>query len=121
MVANKTKGTVLASHLKIADTLLSRSIGLLGQWSLEKEKALLIRRCSSIHTFFMFFNIDVVFLDAENRVTKTVRNLSPFRIAWGPGGTLSVLELPTGVIKRSQTEVGDLLSFGGNFKGTPHL
>lgn len=111
MVTNETKGTVLASHLKIAETFLSRLIGLLGQRSLEEGKSLLIRGDSSLHTFFMSFDIDVVFLDRENRITKIRKRLPPFRIALAPGKTFSALELPAGAVERSQTEVGDLLSF----------
>jgi len=115
VVANGCKETVLALHLTRAETFLTRSIGLLGRRRLEAGEGLLIRGCSSIHTFFMFFNIDVVFLSRENRVTKIVKGLPPFRIALGPWKTYSVLELPTGTIAESQTEVGDFLSFGGKF------
>ncbi|NIO63679.1 MAG: pilus assembly protein, partial [Gammaproteobacteria bacterium] len=56
------------------------------------DHALLITSCSSIHTFFMQYPIDLAFLNNNWQIKKLVHALKPFRIAWGPG-TSMVLEM----------------------------
>ena len=88
-----------------AVTPWERMRGLLGRDGLAPDEGLLIERCSSIHTFFMRFPIDVVYLDAGWRVVKKVTQLTPWRLSgfWGaghalevPAGALSAAELPLG-------------------------
>jgi len=78
-VYNKTKQRLLASDLKVADTFYSRLKGLLGLKALESGSALWIKDCPSVHTFFMRFNIDVIFLNDKMQVTRVVENLPPWR------------------------------------------
>ena len=78
-VYNTTKKTVLAHDLKVADTFFTRLKGLLGKDSLNNGTALWIKDCPSVHTFFMKFNIDVIFLDKKMKVTRVVKNLPPWR------------------------------------------
>jgi len=80
----------------------------MGRRTLAEDEGLLIEPCSSIHTMFMRFTIDVVFLDKERRVVK-VATVPPFRAALGGGGH-AVLELPAGTAERNGVEVGDALS-----------
>ncbi len=80
----------------------------MGRRTLEEDEGLLIEPCSSIHTIFMRFAIDVVFLDKERRVVK-VATVPPFRAALGRGGQ-AVLELPAGTAERNGLKVGDALS-----------
>ncbi len=80
---------------QVADSLWSRGRGLLGRRSLAPQQGLLIRPCSSVHTWFMRFAIDVVYLDADWRVTKVVPALQPWRFSWGRGAHMA-LELPAG-------------------------
>ena len=69
---------------KVARTLFERIRGLIGVKNLPPGEGLLILRCNSIHTFFMSFPIDAVFLDRSDRVVKVVRNIRPWRFfVWG--------------------------------------
>jgi len=76
-------------------TFFERSRGLLGRVSMMRTEGLLIEPCNSIHTFFMLFSIDVVFLDKNNQVIKIIHNLKPFRHA-GAFRATAVLELMAG-------------------------
>jgi len=78
-VYNKTKKKVLAEDLMVANTFYSRLKGLLGEKRLSEGKALWIKDCPSVHTFFMNFNIDVIFLNDKMQVTRVVKDLPPWR------------------------------------------
>lgn len=71
---------LLASNLFTADGLVSRTKGLLGRKSLPLGEGLWIKRCNSIHTLFMRFAIDAVFVDDNLKVVSIYRNLKPWRI-----------------------------------------
>jgi uncharacterized protein len=106
---NETRNQVLAENLEPATTILQRMIGLLGRRELPDGHGLWLKPCSSIHTFFMRFAIDVIFASEENRVVRTYAALPPFRITpWIPGAR-SVLELPAGTLSSRPAHVGDQL------------
>jgi len=84
-------------------------VGLLGRRSLAGDEGLLLTPCTSIHTFFMRFPIDILYLDREQVVVKAVRALRPFRLSACLKGGRSTLELPAGAIEASGTQVGDRL------------
>ena len=77
----------------------ARIRGLLGRDGLEPGTGLWIAKTGSIHTFFMRFPIDVVFLDKDLRVRKVVAEVKPYRLAWGRGAR-SVVELAPGQAAR---------------------
>ncbi len=79
-----------------ADTFLKRALGLMGKPRLEVGRGLLIPRCRSIHTCFMRFPIDAIFLDDQNRTVKLIRNIKPWRLIWGNRKACSVLEVESG-------------------------
>ena len=85
--------------------MLARMRGLLGRKSLEPGQGMLITKTSSIHTAFMAFPIDAVFLDKELRVRAVVPEIPPFRASW-KRGSRSVLELPAGEAARVGTGRG---------------
>jgi uncharacterized membrane protein (UPF0127 family) len=101
-------GSLLCSA-GLANGILSRGLGLLGRRFLSPEEGLLIEPCSSVHTFFMRFTIDVVFLDLENRVVR-IRTLEPFRYAMGASGAKKVLELSAGRCQWAALKIGDQVS-----------
>ena len=100
-------GQVLATDVRVADTLFTRMKGLLGKKELPKGEALWIKPCFSVHTFFMRFAIDVIFLNKTNQVIAAVSNLTPNRMTRLYPRSFSVLELPPGTIVATNTEVGD--------------
>lgn len=109
-VINKTNGVVLAARARLASSFYDRFIGLMGQAELPPGDGLHLVPCNSIHTFFMRFPIDVVFLDTQNRVVSLRSGLRPWR-ATAIGRAHSVLELPTGVAAATGTSLGNLLTF----------
>ena len=101
-VRNQTRKTVLAQSADVADTSEKRRTGLLKMERLEPGAGLWIVPCESVHTFFMKFPIDLVYLDKKRKVRK-VRHAVP---AWRLSACLtahSILELPAGVAEKSGT------------------
>ncbi len=108
-VFNKTKETFLAYRVKIADSILSRLIGLLGKRSLESDGGLWIMPSCGVHTLGMLFTIDVVFLDRNLKVVALRELVHPFSVTSLVFQAESVLELPAHTIFKSRSEVGDEL------------
>jgi len=80
-VVNQTQGTILAQRLFLADTYLSRLRGLIGHAALPDGSALWINPCQQVHTHFMKYPLDVVFLDGEQMVLRVVNGLAPWRVS----------------------------------------
>jgi uncharacterized membrane protein (UPF0127 family) len=101
-------GATLAERLEIARSTRDRMRGLLGRDGLPPGGGMLIERCSSIHTFFMKFPIDVIFIDAGGAARKAVPAVGPWRLvsAWG---AQDVVELPAGTLARVPVAPGDAL------------
>ena len=107
-VRNLTRDVVLADAAEVADTSAKRRTGLLKYTSLAPGDGLWIVPCESVHSFFMKFTIDVLYLDRQHRVKK----IRPEMVPWRASACLtahSVLELPAGSITRSGTQKGDQL------------
>ncbi len=96
----------MADRAKVAGTSAERRTGLLNHSKLDSGEGLWIVPCESVHTFFMKFAIDVVFLNKKRVVVKVRPNMVQRRIALALRGH-SVVELPVGVIESSGTRVGD--------------
>jgi len=108
---NTTRGTVLGESIRVADTGLSRIVGLLGERALQPDDGLLIVPSQGVHTLGMLFPIDVVVLDDDWHVLAIrhrMRRFSMTRIFWK---ATAVLELPAGVLDATSTSVGDSLTF----------
>lgn len=99
--------------------MLSRVVGLLRHKSLAEDAALLIVPCNSIHTWFMRFDIDAVFLTREMEVVSIFPDLPPWKVAWGGKGAFSVIELPAGRAGRAGLKTGDRLALGPPAHFTP--
>lgn len=95
-------------HIHIAERWWQRLRGLIGHSNLSPGKALLLRPCRSVHTAFMRFPIDLVFLDREQKICKLIRNLGTWKIA-GCWQAQATLELATGEIERLGLQCGDQL------------
>jgi uncharacterized protein len=101
-------GRVVCERCELAETALARARGLLGRSELPGGEGILIRPSFSIHTFFMRFPIDVVFLDRSGFVVDVVRRLKPWRAATRLRAR-AVLELPSGDAERLTLRVGERL------------
>ena len=106
---NQTKNTILAEDIYFADTPFKRLKGLLGRKNLNRGEALIIKPCNSIHTFFMRFPIDVLFLDRNNQAVQIIPSLKPFRLTRIYFKANLVIELPSGTINATNTHIGDRL------------
>ncbi len=106
---NRTRNTYLATDLLIAQTHWSRYRGLMATDSsrFSHGQGLWINPSHGIHTFAMRFPIDAVYLDRDRIVIHIEEGLKPWRMAAVRVQAASVLELPTGTISESLTELGD--------------
>ena len=109
-IINESKNTVLAEEAIVANTLSARLTGLLDRKELKVGHALVLMPCNSIHTFFMRFTIDVIFVDKHNRVIKTIPTLQPFRLTHLYFNSAFAIELPAGIIRATFTQEGDIIS-----------
>lgn len=108
VVRNKTRNTVLADAAEVADTSAKRRTGLLKHDHLEPGQGLWVIPCESVHSFFMKFAIDLVYLDRKRRVRKLRHRMVPWRLS-ACLTAQSILELPAGTLERTGTERGDQL------------
>lgn len=109
-VFNQSKGTSLGDRIEIADSSLTRFVGLLGRRGLAAGGGLLIVPSYGVHTIGMLFPIDVVFVGKQRQVVGLRKFLRPFRVTNLNWKAESVLELPVSTIEATQTEVGDQLT-----------
>lgn len=92
----------------MAETRRERRRGLLGRDGMQDGEALMLIPCFAVHTAFMRFSIDVIFVDGDGRVVKIVSRLQPWRMAMCLRGR-SVVELPAGRLDSYKLELGDRL------------
>jgi uncharacterized membrane protein (UPF0127 family) len=105
---NKTRNLVVVSKIVVADSLLSRLVGLINHKEI-KDEGLWIKSCNSVHTFFMKFPIDLAFVDS-NLCVKGIRvQVKPWRMVLPVLGANSVFELPAGTLNGSNLKIGDTL------------
>ncbi|KIH70630.1 DUF192 domain-containing protein [Salinicoccus roseus] len=106
---NSTRGTVIAQDLIKAHSFWSRFKGLMLKRDMPHDAALHLRPCSSIHTFFMKFSIDVIYIDEQNVVVGIEKHLEPGKIGGRFKSARSVIELPAGTLRDLST--GDTVAF----------
>ena len=109
-VENLTRKTVLGTAVEVADSGPKRNKGLLGRKSLAPGTGLWISPCEAVHTFWMQFPIDLVYLDRALRIRKIKRNVGPWRLS-ACFSAHSVIELAAGSVRGTQSEPGDQLEF----------
>lgn len=108
---NRTREIILGDRIGRARTFLERTRGLLGRGPLSEGDGLWISPCRCIHTLGMSFPIDVLFLDEAGRVLGLYSNLPQARITRFFPRAAGALELPSGVILRTNTAKGDFVEF----------
>lgn len=109
MIINATKNTTITTTEEIANTFLKRLKGLLGRSDLPEGHGMLIYPCKQIHSFFMKFPFDAIFLTRDNRVVFFMEDIKPNITSPFISKAYSVLELPAGTIRKTKTEYGDIL------------
>ena len=111
IVGNTARNTILGETIEVASTAAQKVRGLLGRECLEDGQGLLFKGCSSLHTFFMSFPIDIIFTDRNGKVLKASGEVKPFKLVAAPLRAYYAIELPAGAIARSHTREGDVLTF----------
>ena len=97
-LVSETTGKIVVAELRIADGFWSRLVGLQFRRKLPSNTGLLLVPCNSVHTCFVRFSVDVVFLDNRGCILTVRHHLRPWRLAFGPRKTHAVLEMPAGAI-----------------------
>ena len=118
VVLSRVEGGVVCERCSDARTAFARMRGLLGRSELPQGEGILLRPAGSVHTAFMRFPIDVVFLDGELEVLRIARALPPWRIA-AARGARAVLELAAGEADRRGLEVGARLELPSTAQRAP--
>lgn len=107
-VCVKYKTKLLSGDILVADRFVDRLIGLMFKKQLVGAEGLLIDPCRSIHTFFMRYPLDIVFISSKNQVIKIIRDMKPWRMTWIYFRAHKTLELPAGKLPLD-LERGDFL------------
>jgi uncharacterized protein len=106
---NRTRGVCLAENVRVARTHWTRLRGLIGtqESAFQPGQALWIVPCRGVHTLAMNYPLDVIYLDHSGFVVNLQTGIKPWRFAPISLRAASVLELPSGVVPRSGTVIGD--------------
>lgn len=102
------KGKILSSNIRPAESFADRLIGLMFKKELVGADGLMIDPCRSIHTCFMKYSLDIVFISSKNQVVKIIRDIKPWRMTWIYFRASKTLELPAGKLPQDIKE-GDFL------------
>ncbi len=112
MLKNKKNNKILAKQSKPCKNLLSKAIGLMFS---KKNKSLFFifnkEKKIPLHMFFVFYPIDVLFLNKNKKVVEIKENLKPFTFYTPKNKAKYVIELPNGTTKKTETGIGDTISF----------
>lgn len=111
-VMNLTRQSVLGGKIEVADHGPTRAKGLLGRKQLGQGEGMWIVPCESVHTFFMQFPIDLVYLDRNHRIAKVRHSVPPWRVS-ACLSAHSVIELPAGTVRTTKSERGDVVELSG--------
>ena len=111
IVRNTERESILGEAIEVAETAAQRVKGLLGRDALADGQGLLFKHCSSMHTFFMHFPIDIIYTDKKGKVLKLAPGVRPFKLVAASFRSFYAVELPEGAIHRSKSKVGDHLVF----------
>lgn len=107
MIQIECKGKIIASNISVANNFWTRLSGYMFR-SKPHTSGILFEPTNAIHTFFMNFPIDVIFIDKNHQILKIYRNLSPWRHTWFHWKSRKALELPGGQFPHDLKE-GDIL------------
>ena len=108
-VYNVTRDQCLAGTAIMADSFFRRLRGLLGRSGLPSGWCMVLKPCRSIHTMFMRFSLDILFVDRQYRVVAMVSDMPPFRFTRSISQSYLVIEFPASFLKSTGTVPGDLI------------
>lgn len=112
-VINSTKSSVIEENIEFCDDNFSKFLGLM--FSKRQNKALIFKfekeKMISLHMFFVFYPIDVLFLDRNKIVVDKKENFMPFTFCKSKKRAMYAVELPNGIIEKTKTGIGDKIKF----------
>ncbi len=112
MLVNKSKKTIISEKELICDSFFCKAVGLMFSF---RPKTLFFmfnrEQKLGLHMLFVFFPIDVVFMDSMFRVVELKERFLPFTFYNSRAKARYAIELPAGAIKKSRTKVGDTVIF----------
>ena len=112
-VENQTRGCVLVAAGRVADNSWTRLRGLIGSKPLQSGEGLLIVPCKSIHTHFMSFAIDALFVDRDLQIVAISEDMAPWRFGRVHRRAHFVIEVAAGTAAATGSQPGDQLSMQG--------
>lgn len=111
ILKNLDTDEVISRTVIIANHFITRLKGLMFTRELPTESSMYIYPCSGIHTFFMNYKIDVLYLDIHNKILAVDENMRPGRVGRIIKGAVAVVELPGGRIEKTKTKIGQTVEF----------
>jgi hypothetical protein len=108
---NKTSNIIISENVMVANTYFKRLKGLMFTKELSNQSALHIIPCNEIHTFNMRYSIDVLYLDKNNNILAIEEEMKPGKIGKRVNNAQSVVELPSGKVKRVNVKTGQEVAF----------
>lgn len=109
VVMNQANQQVVAEHVKVANNPFTRLAGLMGKKLLPKGHGLWITPCNGVHSCFMRFEFDAVFVNAQGEVLHVIEAMKPWGLSPMIKGARAVLELPAGAAAQAGVETGHKL------------
>ncbi len=112
MIISKNK--VICKKKKILTSIPAKAAGLMFRKKITDTGYVFVfekKQKIDIHMFFVFFPIDVLFLDKDKKVIELTENLKPFRLYFSKKESNYLIELPSGKIKNYKIKVGDKIGF----------
>ncbi len=114
MLKNIAKNRIMVSKVKIYDSIFLKGLGLMFSRPLNDE-CLVLRfkseRIRPLHMYFVFYAIDVLFLDKDSRVVEIKEDFKPFSFYFPKNRAMFIVEVPLGTAKKASVEIGDVVEF----------
>ena len=115
MIVNSSKRTVLAGRSKIRDNILTKGLGLMFKPNLDDEGYVFVFKydiIAAIHMLFVFFPIDILWLDRNKNIVEIREKVKPFTLSVIPKyRSRYFIEIPAGTIERTETDIGDKIQW----------
>ena len=112
-IINKTKNRPIAQNHNVCDTLGSKAKGLMFTRRMTYSLIFPFRKEQFIHVhmFFVFYPIDILWLDKNKEIVELREQVRPFRFVWANTKSQYLVELPSNTLSKTNTEVGDIVDF----------
>jgi uncharacterized protein len=112
MIINETKKTIICKEEKILSNIFQKAKGLMFTTKIKNPLVFVFNeeKKISFHMFFVFYNIDLIFIDSKYKVVEIKESFKPFTFYKGKNKAKYILELKEGTIKKTKTNIGDIIN-----------